>query len=122
MPEGPKGYDLGALELAMLVWVSDAGWASPGDPAPYVAALGLGRRPVSERIRLSVPRYRVEEHSPDLAAFIVGFADTPPQYQSLLARRAAHLTRVRSAAELVVIDQESEAIIVRRDVSLTLKA
>ena len=43
VPEGPAGYDLGALELAvaMLDWVSDAGSASPGDPAPYVAALGL---------------------------------------------------------------------------------
>ena len=38
---------------------------------------------------LSVPRYRVEERSPNLATFIVGFADTPAQYQSLLARRAA---------------------------------
>ena len=44
---------------------------------------------------LSVPRYRVEERMPDLAAFIVGFADTPPQSQTLLAHRAAHLTRVR---------------------------
>ena len=85
-------------------------------------AIGMGRRPLFERTRLSFPRYRVEEHSPDLAAFIVGFADTPPQYRSLLTRRAAHLTRVRSAAELVVIDQEREAIIVRRDVPLTLRA
>jgi hypothetical protein len=65
---------------------------------------------------LSVPRYRVEERTPDLADFIVGFADTPAQYQSLLARRAAHLIRVGSAAELVVIDQESEKIVLRRDV------
>jgi hypothetical protein len=53
---------------------------------------------------------------PDLAAFIIGFADTPAQYRALLARRAAQLTRERSAAELVVIDQASEAIVVRRDV------
>jgi hypothetical protein len=65
---------------------------------------------------VSFPRYRLEERSPDLAAFIVGFADTPAQYQTLLAQRAAHLIRARSSAELVVIDQESEAIVVRRDV------
>ncbi len=43
VPEGPNGYDLAALELAvaMLGWVVDAGPASPGDPAPYLAAVGL---------------------------------------------------------------------------------
>ena len=41
---------------------------------------------------VSFPRYRVEERSPDLAAFIVGFADTPAQYQTLLSRRAAQLS------------------------------
>jgi hypothetical protein len=41
------------------------------------------------------------------------------QYQSLLARRATQLTREGTSAELVVIDQESEAVIVRRDVRLT---
>ncbi len=43
VPEGPCGYDLGALELAvaLLDWVSDAGPANPGDPAPCVAAVGL---------------------------------------------------------------------------------
>jgi hypothetical protein len=51
--------------------------------------------------------------------FIVGFADTPLQYQSLLVHRAAQLTRARAPAALVVIDQESEAVIVRRDVQLT---
>ena len=79
-------------------------------------------RPSSERSSLSVPRYRVEERQPDLAAFIVGFADTPAQYQTLLAARAAHLTRARLWAELVVIDQESEATIVRRNVWLTPKS
>ena len=73
-------------------------------------------RPVSQRTRLSSPRYRVKERAPDLAAFIVGFADTPPQYQALLARHAAQLTRARVQAELVVIDQESEAVIVRQAV------
>ena len=72
--------------------------------------------------RLSVPRYRVEERTPDLAAFIVGFADTPDRYQSLLARHAAQLTRSRVPAELVVIDQDSEAIVVRRDVWLAPKS
>ena len=76
-------------------------------------------RSVSVRSRLSVPRYRVEERTPDLAAFIVGFADTRLQYRTLLARRAAELTRAGASAELVVIDQESEAVIVRRDVQLT---
>jgi hypothetical protein len=70
----------------------------------------------------SFPRYRLEEHSPGLAAFIVGFADTPAQYQTLLAKRAAHLFRARSSAELVVIDQESEAIVVRREVWLDPKS
>ena len=43
VPEGPGGYDLAALELAaaLLGWVSDAGPANPGDPAPCVAAVGL---------------------------------------------------------------------------------
>ena len=79
-------------------------------------------QPLSECTRLSFPRYRVEERVPDLAAFIVGFADTPAQYRALLARRAAHLTRARLGAELVVIDQESEAIVVRRDVWVTPKS
>ena len=52
----------------------------------------------------------------------MGFADTPAQYQLLLARHAAHLTRVGSPAELVVIDQESEEIVMRRDVWLTPKS
>ena len=74
---------------------------------------------MADETRLSVPRYRVEERVPDLAAFIVRFADTSDQYQMLLARRAGHLTRVGSAAELVVIDQESEEIVMRRDVLQT---
>ena len=32
---------------------------------------------------LSVPRYRVEERAPDLAAFIVGFAALPLQCRTL---------------------------------------
>ena len=65
---------------------------------------------------LSVPRYRVEERVPAQAAFIVGFADTPLQYQTLLALHAAHLTLARAQAELVVIDQDSEAVVLRCDV------
>ena len=76
---------------------------------------------MTDETPLSMPRYRLEEYSPGLAAFIVGFADTPAQYQTLLSRRAAHLARVGSAAELVVIDQESEEIVMRRDVWLTRK-
>ena len=79
-------------------------------------------RPSSELSNLAVPRHRVEERQPDLAALIVGFADTPAQYRTLLAGRAAHLTRARRWAELVVIDQESEAIVVRRDVWVTSKS
>jgi hypothetical protein len=71
---------------------------------------------------LSFPRYRVEERSPDLAAFIVGFADTPAQDQTLLSRLAAQLSRARSHAALVVIDQESEAIEGRRDEWLAPKS
>lgn len=71
---------------------------------------------MADGTRLSVPRYRVEERTPDLADFIVGFADTPAQYQALLARRAARLIRSRVPAELAVIDQKSEAIVERRSV------
>ena len=76
---------------------------------------------MADETPLSVPRYRVEERSPNLAAFIVGFADTPVQYQTLLSHRAAQLTLAGSRAELVVIDQESEAIVARRDVGLPLE-
>ncbi len=65
---------------------------------------------------LSVPSYRVEERQPDLAAFIVGFPDTPLQYQTLLIQHAAHLTLAQVQAELVIIDQESEAMVLRCDV------
>jgi hypothetical protein len=82
----------------------------------------LSAMTLSSSRAVSFPRYRIEERSPGLAAFIVGFADTPAQYQTLLSRRAAHLSRARSPAELVVIDQESETIIVRRNVWLTPKS
>ncbi len=43
VPEGPRDYDLAALEVAvaLLDWVSDAGPANPSDPAPCVATVGL---------------------------------------------------------------------------------
>ena len=43
VPEGPRDYDLAALEVAvaLLDWVSDAGPANPGDPALCVATVGL---------------------------------------------------------------------------------
>jgi hypothetical protein len=71
---------------------------------------------MADGTRLSVPRYRVEERRPDLAAFIAGFADTPLQYQTLLVLHAVHLTLARAQAELVVIDQDSGVIVLRRDV------
>ena len=76
-------------------------------------------RSVSERSRLSVPPYRVEVHVPDQAAFIAGHAETPAQYQSLLTRRAAQLTREGTSVELGVIDQESDAVMVLCQVCVT---
>ena len=70
----------------------------------------------------SVPRYRVEERSRELATLIIGFADTLAQADALLTRRAAQLTRAGVAAELVIIDQDSDVIVVRRDVWVTLKS
>jgi hypothetical protein len=71
---------------------------------------------MAARTLLSVPRYRVEERAPHLAAFIVGFTDTSAQYQMLLACHTSRLRRERSAAELVVIDRVNEAVVGRRDV------
>ena len=71
---------------------------------------------------MSHPRYRVEERSRELATLISGFADTLAQADALLTRRAAQLTRARVAAELVIIDQEGEAIVFRRDVWVTPKS
>jgi hypothetical protein len=73
---------------------------------------------MADETPLSVPRYRGEERSPNLAAFTVEFADTPVQDQTLLSHRAAQLPRAGSRAELVVIDQESEAIVARREVGM----
>jgi hypothetical protein len=68
-------------------------------------AMMMRMQPMSERTRLSFPRYRIEERTPDMAATIVGFADTSLQSETLLTRRAAQLIRARVWAELVVIDQ-----------------
>ena len=43
-------------------------------------------QPLSERARLSFPRYRIEERTPDMAALIVGFADTTLQFETLCSR------------------------------------
>jgi hypothetical protein len=74
---------------------------------------------LSERTRLSIPRYRIEERTPDMAAIIVGFADTPLQSETLLACRAAQLICTRVWAELVVIDQDTDTVVLRRDVWVT---
>jgi hypothetical protein len=79
-------------------------------------------QPLSERTRLSFPRYRIEERAPDMAAIIVGFADTPLQFETLLSRRAAQLIRAQSAAHLVVIDQDTDTVVLRRDVWVTPKS
>jgi hypothetical protein len=64
---------------------------------------------MSERTMRSAPRYQIEERSPALPATIVGFVNTPRQYQSLVARHAVR-------ADVVVIDQDSEAVNMRRTV------
>jgi hypothetical protein len=79
-------------------------------------------QPLSERTRLSFPRYRVEERALDVAAFIVGFADTPLQSDTLLFRRAAQLIRTRVWADLVVIDQGTDTVVLRRDGWVTPEA
>ncbi len=62
---------------------------------------------------LSPPRYRVEEHAPDLAALIVGFADTEPQARALLDGHALALTQAQVTAELMIVDQDSETVVFR---------
>ena len=57
-----------------------------------------------------------------MAAIIVGFADTPLQSETLLARRAAQLIRAQSAAHLVVIDQDTDRVVLRRDIWVTPKS
>ena len=73
-------------------------------------------RSTSGQARRAFPRYRVEERVPGLADLIVGFADTPTQYDHQLALRTAALLIQRSPAELVVVDQDSDAVILRRRV------
>jgi hypothetical protein len=71
---------------------------------------------------LSPPRYRVEEHAPDLAAFIVGFADTETQARALLDGHALALTRARVAAALMIVDQDNDTVVFRCDVWLPSKS
>ncbi len=71
---------------------------------------------MSEQRRLTPPRYRVERRVPGEAGFIVGFADTAAVSRSILLRGAARLAREGAAGEVVVVDQETEAIAARRTV------
>jgi hypothetical protein len=73
-------------------------------------------RTVSDRKPLTPPRYRVEQRVAGEPGFIVGFADTPLVYRSLLAVGAARLAREGTAGEVVAIDQDTEAVVARRDV------
>ena len=77
---------------------------------------GAGIRSTSAPRRLIQPRYRVERRVPREAAFIVGFADTPVIYRSLLAVGAARLLRDGTAGEVIAVDQDTEEIVGRRSV------
>jgi hypothetical protein len=79
-------------------------------------------QPLSERTRLSFPYYRVEVRTPDMVAIIVRFADTPLQSETLLSRRAPQLIRAQSAAQFVVIDQDTDTVVIRRDIWVTPEA
>ena len=46
----------------------------------------LRMQPLPERTRLSFPRFRIEERASDMAAIIVGFANTLLESETLLAR------------------------------------
>jgi hypothetical protein len=63
-----------------------------------------------------VPRYRIEQRVPTMATLIVGFADTPRQYRSLVAVGAGRALREGEGGEIVVVDQETEADLVSRPV------
>jgi hypothetical protein len=71
-------------------------------------------RAPSERSRLSVPRYRVEHRSPDVSALIVGFADTMLIARGQLASAATRLTFRHAPGEAIVINQETEPVVLRR--------
>ena len=57
-----------------------------------------------DRLR-SCPRYRVEHRHPDLAAFIVGFSDTPLVAHGRLELVRLWCRRRRIAGELVLVEQ-----------------
>jgi hypothetical protein len=62
------------------------------------------------------PRYRVEHRVAAMATLIVGFADTPRQYRSLVAVGAGRALRERAGGEIVVVDQETETDLASRPV------
>lgn len=61
------------------------------------------------------PGHRTAEHSSDRAAGIIGFADTPFIYQALRAPRVAQLQRERQRGDRLIVDQDTEEIVFRRD-------
>ncbi len=73
-------------------------------------------RPMSDRKRLTPPRYRVEQQVAGEPGFIVGFADTHLVCRSLPAVGAARLAREGTAGEVVAIDQDTEEVVARWDV------
>ncbi len=56
-----------------------------------------------------VPRYRVEHRVPTMATLIVGFADTPREYRSLVAVAAGRLLRQRAGPVWAVGRGEADA-------------
>jgi hypothetical protein len=60
------------------------------------------------------PRYRVEHRASNMAPLIVGFADTPLQYRSLVAVAVGRLLREHAGGELVVVDQTTDADLASR--------
>jgi hypothetical protein len=62
------------------------------------------------------PRYRVKLRQLGEANLVVGFADTTLVVRALMAVYRSPLLRQRERGQLVVIDQDDEAIVERRDV------
>ena len=63
-----------------------------------------------------VPRYRIEQRVPTMATLIVGFADTPRQYRSLVAVAVGRLLRADAVGDIVVVDQATETDLTSRPV------
>lgn len=62
------------------------------------------------------PRYRIEWRQAGQAGLIVGFADTALVAKALMGVQRARLLRRREHGQVVVIDQDDDAIVERRDV------